>query len=228
MERRFPYQSVRRAMQVVAILACLAVALDLLNILPGMGARMTPIILACIILYALYDGDQLSRIKHMVRDVKRDLNHTNKLPKTRETKKYHQPQAQYQAIAWHGLTLRSQSEVKVAKELERRGTMFLAGVRIRLNAENHRQTREVDFLVFYEGKWGILEVDGPHHEHSTQADAWRDLCFREQGIPVFRFPADLCHSKPAAVVDDFFTDLSGLSSVSAMNSALPPDSQHHP
>jgi very-short-patch-repair endonuclease len=115
--------------------------------------------------------------------------------------------SRYREIAWHGLTLRSQSEVKIAKALDLKGVLFIAGAKIRLKTERGRQTREVDFVIGHEGKWGILEVDGPHHADSTEADAWRDARFAEHGLPVQRFPSMLCYQEPAQVVESFLADL---------------------
>jgi very-short-patch-repair endonuclease len=115
--------------------------------------------------------------------------------------------SRYREIAWHGLTLRSQSEVKIAKALDLKGVLFIAGAKIRLKTERGRQTREVDFVIGHEGKWGILEVDGPHHADSTEADAWRDARFAEHGLPVQRFPSILCYQEPAQVVESFLADL---------------------
>jgi very-short-patch-repair endonuclease len=210
-------------MQIVAVLAFVAAGLDLLNILPGAGAKITPALSGAIILYLLYDSDQLNRVKVMVRGVSRKL----PLPaqddlKKRKPKSQPNPKAEYRAIAWNGLTLRSQSEVKIAKALDHRGILFLAGARIRLKTENHRQTREVDFLIHHQGKWGILEVDGPHHQHSTQADEWRDARFGEEGISVSRFPADLCYRQPGEVVEAFLKQLSESLPHTTIISASPP------
>lgn len=196
-------------MQIVAALALVVAVLDLLNILPGAGAKITPALLGAVILYLLYDGDQLNRVKVMVRGVSRKL--PPPMPdssKKRTPKSQPNSKPEYRAIAWHGLTLRSQSEVKIAKALDNRGILFLAGARIRLKTETHRQTREVDFLIHHRGKWGILEVDGPHHEHSVRADEWRDARFQEQGISVSRFPADQCYRQPDAVIEMFLKQLS--------------------
>lgn len=103
--------------------------------------------------------------------------------------------------------MRSHSEVKVAKALDRNGILFLADPKIRLDTENHRQTREVDFLIQHNGRWGILEVDGPHHQHSTEADQWRDARLSQHGLLVVRFPADLCYRQPEVVVESFLKQL---------------------
>lgn len=127
-------------------------------------------------------------------------------PPKREQKKAEEP-PKYREIKWHGLILRSNSEVKIAKELDLQGILFIAGAKIRLNTESRRQTREVDFLIHHNGQWGILEVDGPHHQHSVEADGWRDKRFEEHGIRVMRFSADRCYSEPRIVIAEFLAEL---------------------
>lgn len=183
-------------------------ALDLLNILPGVAPKLTPVLLACIILFLLYNHHHQKRAHQILRNVSRNLH--KQAPRTApksNKKRQPNPQPEYRSIAWHGLTLRSQSEVKIAKALDYEGVLFLADPKIRLNTESHRQTREVDFLVQYEGKWGILEVDGPHHEQSTESDQWRDARFTEHGLLVVRFPADQCFRQPDFVVNAFLRKL---------------------
>ncbi|MEP7292673.1 MAG: DUF559 domain-containing protein, partial [Chloroflexota bacterium] len=65
-----------------------------------------------------------------------------------------------------------------------------------------RTSRELDFVICHEGKWGVLEVDGPFHDRKL--DAERDGWLRGHGIrSIQRFPADKCYQTPQAVVDEF-------------------------
>lgn len=130
---------------------------------------------------------------------------------------------EYRDIRWHGLSFRSKSELKIAKELDRTGALFLSDCKIRLKSETHRQSREVDFLICHEGKWGILEVDGPHHANSAEADSWRDDRFLEHGIRVSRFPASACYQTPGEVVTAFLAQLDGHSVRSTSNMSNPSD-----
>ena len=201
---------IRRMMLVVALISLIITALDLLNILPGLAAKLTPVLLAFIIFYQIY-ANQIQRRSHQIlRSVSRKL--TKQSPRSAAApkankKRQQNPQPEYRSIAWHGLTLRSQSEVKIAKALDYKDVLFLADPKIRLNTETHRQTREVDFLVQYQGKWGILEVDGPHHQQSTDSDQWRDARLTEHGLLVVRFPADQCYRQPDQVVATFLQKL---------------------
>jgi very-short-patch-repair endonuclease len=201
---------IRRLMLIVALISLMIAALDLLNILPGIAPKLTPVLLAFIILFQLYSSQQQRRSHQILRSVGRKLGKQSPRPTSASKpnkKRQPNPQPEYRSIAWHGLTLRSQSEVKIAKALDNKDVLFLADPKIRLNTESHRQTREVDFLVQYQGKWGILEVDGPHHQHSTEADQWRDARFTEHGLLVVRFLADQCYRQPDLVVETFLKKL---------------------
>jgi hypothetical protein len=67
-------------------------------------------------------------------------------------------------VEWQNLSFSSVSEVKIAQALDRVGVLFFPNCRGRLTTTQGRRNRECDFLVCYEGIWGILEVDGePYH-----------------------------------------------------------------
>ncbi len=213
---------IRRIMLVVALVGLGLAILDLLNITSGITVKLTPILLAVIILFLIYTSQQQSRSHQIIRNVSRKLD--KQLPRSESKsskpnkKRQTNPQPEYRAIAWHGFTLRSHSEVKIAKALDYKGVIFLADPKIRLKTETHRQTREVDFLIQYQGKWGILEVDGPHHQRSTEADQWRDARLTEHGLLVVRFPADQCYRQPDVVVDTFLQKLAAFTPPSSPNS----------
>ncbi|MCA0458639.1 MAG: DUF559 domain-containing protein [Chloroflexi bacterium] len=196
----------RWLMIAVAVTAVLISALDLLNLLPDIAAKLTPLLIAAVIGFMLSESRQLRRIRAAIKN-NPAASQTTAKPRQPNKKRQPNPQPEYRAIAWHGMTLRSHSEVKIAKALDRKGILFLADPKIRLDTENHRQTREVDFLIQHNGRWGILEVDGPHHQHSAAADQWRDSRFSQHGLVVVRFPADLCYRQPDTVVETFLQKL---------------------
>jgi hypothetical protein len=107
---------------------------------------------------------------------------------------------------WNDLRFRSRSEVCIAQALDRAGVLFLPNCRARLGPPPGRETREADFLVCQDGRWGILEVDGePFHPASRAAeDHARDRLFRLQGVPVVEhFDAAECRRDPGGVVRRF-------------------------
>lgn len=113
----------------------------------------------------------------------------------------------YRAIEWKGMIFRSQSEIKIAKTLDHRGIFFIPPTRVRLSADkDSRQSRELDFVICHEGKWGVLEVDGPFHVR--ELDAERDRLLRAHGISnIQRFPAERCYREPQTVIDEFLQRL---------------------
>ncbi|KAF5414318.1 MAG: hypothetical protein C5S48_08895 [Candidatus Methanogaster sp.] len=116
------------------------------------------------------------------------------------------------ARIWKNLRFRSQSEVQIAQALDRVGVLFLPNCMARLGSISGRRNREADFLICYEGKWGILEVDGePFHPPTrTVKDHERDRLFRSHGILVVEhFDASKCYKTPEDVVEIFLKILKG-------------------
>jgi very-short-patch-repair endonuclease len=178
--------------------------LDLLNVAPGISGKLAPLLLAAVLWALVQYGRQARRMYIRLGR----LAQLPPLPLSVEPETPLKRATRYREIPWHGLVLRSQSEVKIAKELDLKGVLFTAAVKLRLKTESHRQTREVDFLIFHDGHWGVLEVDGPQHAHSQKADQWRDARLNEHGILVRRYPAQRCYSEPRAVIDEFLAALS--------------------
>ena len=105
---------------------------------------------------------------------------------------------------------RSETERKVAQELDKRGITFFGSVNGRYSLENSpisknilNESIELDFLVFYHGKCLILEIDGDHHKKQVERDYSRDRIMLKQGIPTVRFTAKECYEKTADVVTEF-------------------------
>lgn len=117
---------------------------------------------------------------------------------------------------WGGMYFRSNSEIRIAEELERRGILYFANCQGRMSAENSPVTAqskfftgrvEVDFLVCSQGKLLALEVDGQHHRSDAQVeiDRQRDRLLLKQGIPTIRFSAKDCTQKPEDVVTELLS-----------------------
>jgi hypothetical protein len=108
-------------------------------------------------------------------------------------------------IIWKGFRFRSQTEGRIAEELDRRKVLFFPNCKARLGFRE-RENREPDFLVCYEGKWGILEVDGPDSHPPSRAaeDHERDRLFKQHGILfVEHFDASECWENADGVVKKF-------------------------
>lgn len=114
--------------------------------------------------------------------------------------------ANRRGLTWNNMKFRSRSETKIARALDEAGTFFMPNCLARLGQKSNRRNREPDFLVCYEQKWGILEVDGePFHPPSrTTQEQERDRLFKLHGIRVVEhFDASRCYRDPDGVVAEF-------------------------
>lgn len=109
---------------------------------------------------------------------------------------------------WKYLRFRSASEIKIAEELDNRGVLFFPNCARRVTTNARRAKKEPDFLIFYKGQWGILEVDGGNVHTSATKDHARDLAFKHHGIKVIhRFDANDCFNNTRKVISDFLSIL---------------------
>jgi uncharacterized protein YjbI with pentapeptide repeats len=107
---------------------------------------------------------------------------------------------------WERLRFRSKTEIKIAEALDRTGILFVPNSLARLNTPKGRENKEADFLICYNGKWGVLEVDGPFHTPERRVEEQeRERIFKINGIKVVeRFDAKECYETPDKVVQKFF------------------------
>jgi len=107
---------------------------------------------------------------------------------------------------WENLRFRSKTEIKIAEALDRTGVLFVPNSLARLTTPKGRENKEADFLICYNGKWGVLEVDGPFHTAERRVEEQeRERIFKKNGIKVVeRFDAQRCYNHPDEVVQEFF------------------------
>jgi hypothetical protein len=68
--------------------------------------------------------------------------------------------------------------MKIASALEKRGVLFVANARCRIrNRLNQIETKEADFLVRYQGRTHILEVDDWEYHQDRDKDCKRNRMF---------------------------------------------------
>lgn len=104
---------------------------------------------------------------------------------------------------WEYLFFRSPVEISIAKALDKHGVLFLPNCAARLGLTNSRENREADFLVCYEGKWGIIEINGDTYHINSAKDHNRGRLFKLHGIKVFEpYEASRCVKEPERVVQE--------------------------
>ncbi len=117
---------------------------------------------------------------------------------------------------WGGLYLRSEAELRIAQALDQAQILFFANARGRVGlrdtivSDGQLTGRiEADFMVFYQGRCMILEVDGQHHleQGQTVRDYARDRVLLRFGVPTVRFTAQDCMWRPDEVVSEFLSIL---------------------
>ena len=102
------------------------------------------------------------------------------------------------------LLFRSPVEVTIAKALDRHRVLFLPNCMARLGFPDSRENKEADFLVCYEGKWGILEINGDTYHTNSAKDHNRSRLFKMHGIKVVElYEASRCIKEPTKVVQEF-------------------------
>ncbi len=107
---------------------------------------------------------------------------------------------------WEHLFFRSPYEIAIAKALDDCKVLFLPNCMARFSSPNprERKNREADFLICYDGKWGILEIDGETYHPIAAKDHERDRLFKAYGIRVIeRYTANQCLNNPKGVIQEF-------------------------
>lgn len=106
---------------------------------------------------------------------------------------------------WNNLRFRCEEQVKIAEALDRANIFFFPNSKARLTTPEGRQNQEPDFLIFHQGKLGILEICHP----DTEKDEERDRYFASAGIcTIYYCEAHRCSQEADRVVQEFLELLS--------------------
>lgn len=106
---------------------------------------------------------------------------------------------------WNDLRFHCEEQVKIAEALDRTNTLFFPNSKARLTTPAGRQNQEPDFLIFHQGKWGILEISHP----DTAKDETRDRLFGSHGITIIHYcDAERCCEDADRIVQEFLDILS--------------------
>ena len=109
-----------------------------------------------------------------------------------------------QVYQYNELKFASQSEIRIAQELEKRNALFFPlAVAVRNDTGNlFEDHREIDFLICQNGQWGILEVS--YHPDRFEKDAEKDYWFKKSGILCIQhYTAERCYNQSGDVIDEF-------------------------
>ena len=106
---------------------------------------------------------------------------------------------------WNDLRFHSQEQVKIAEALDRANILFFPNSKARLTTPEGRQNQEPDFLIFHQGKLGILEIWHP----DTKKDEERDRFFASHGILIIHYcDVNRCSEESDRIVQEFLDILS--------------------
>lgn len=106
--------------------------------------------------------------------------------------------------SWAYLLFRSPVEITIAQTLDKYRVLYLPNCMARLGLPDARENKEADFLVCYDGKWGILEINGDTYHVNSAKDHNRGRLFKLHGIKVFEpYEASRCIKEPNRVVQEF-------------------------
>jgi hypothetical protein len=109
---------------------------------------------------------------------------------------------------WEGHYFRSTMEMKIAQALDAKGVLFFPNAGCRVKGDTKMLTREPDFLIFYEGNWGILECDGKQYHLDPEKDKEREQLFKNNGIKfIERYGYKDCNFKSKDTVDKFLKNM---------------------
>ena len=109
-----------------------------------------------------------------------------------------------QLYVYNDMKFASQSEIRIAQELEARRILFFPlPLAVRADTGDFYQDhREPDFLVCKDGVWGILEVS--YHPDRYEKDSEKDSWFKKSGILcVQHYSAERCYNHSSDVVNEF-------------------------
>ncbi|MBK1989013.1 hypothetical protein A0J48_015945 [Sphaerospermopsis aphanizomenoides BCCUSP55] len=96
-------------------------------------------------------------------------------------------------IVYNEMKFASQSEIRIAQELEAKGVLFFPlPLAVKHETGNiYEDHREVDFLVCLDGTFGILEIS--FHPDRYEKDKEKDAWFKKSGILcIEHYPAEKC------------------------------------
>ncbi|MFY7806101.1 MAG: pentapeptide repeat-containing protein [Limnoraphis robusta] len=106
---------------------------------------------------------------------------------------------------WNNFHFHCEEQIKIAEALDRANILFFPNAKVRLTTPDGRQNQEANFLIFHQGKWGILELLHPN----TLRPKERDRLFETQGIRIIHYyDCNQFNQEPDEIVQEFINILS--------------------
>nr|WP_275974049.1 pentapeptide repeat-containing protein [Argonema galeatum] len=113
---------------------------------------------------------------------------------------------------WNDLHFHCEEQIKIAEALDRANILFFPNSKARLTTPEGRQNQEPNFLIFHQGKWGILELSHPDTAKAQERVAKRvarHRLFETHGIRIiYCCNCTRCNEEPDRVVQEFLDILS--------------------
>ena len=107
---------------------------------------------------------------------------------------------------WNGLKFYSDAEVKIAEALDRLSLLFFPQPQLRLNTSEGRQNQQPSFVIVYQGKLGILQIDDEQcsQVESEAREVQSDFAFNSQDIRIVQhYDANRCRQESDRLVQEF-------------------------
>ncbi|NJS12327.1 MAG: hypothetical protein HC789_19100, partial [Microcoleus sp. CSU_2_2] len=87
-------------------------------------------------------------------------------------------------------------------------TLFIPNSQLRLATTDGRQNLEADFLIFHQGKLGMLKIDSESFDR-TETEAETGGVFVDSGVCLVKhYDSTRCSEQPDLVVQEFLEILS--------------------
>ncbi|NES07937.1 MAG: hypothetical protein F6K22_37215 [Okeania sp. SIO2F4] len=117
----------------------------------------------------------------------------------------------------HSQSLLQEAETKMAEALDSIGVTFFVNPNIRLTAPEGKCNLQPNFVIYYAGKLGIIEIDetekGLNNGVGSQTEKNSDRLLQNTNIDIIKHYDDLrCFLEPDLVIKEFLEILSSIES----------------
>lgn len=112
-----------------------------------------------------------------------------------------------QVYYWHGFKFYSDAEVKIAEALDRLSILFFPHPQLRLNTSEGRRNQQPSFVILYQGKVGIMQIDDEGQSSQRESEnpkMQNDFIFNSQDIGIIQhYEANRCRQESEQVIQEF-------------------------